>query len=77
MNPGNSLRVIAFPILGAGLYGWPLDKAIETAVWGVANGWEDNNYPNRVVFVTNKEDHFAAISDYFMRVKNDEELPFI
>lgn len=71
-----NFRVIALPLLGSGLYGWPLDKAVETALHAVGEALTER-CPNRVVFVSNNDTHYNALRTSLDQIRREEDAPFI
>lgn len=70
-------RVIAVPLLGAGLYGWPVDKAVETAILATVEGLQECAHPHRVAFMTNVDAHYRELDDYLRKLLNKDDLPLI
>lgn len=54
------LRTIAFPLISAGIYGWPLDSAINIAVKTI-RGYQPGHKLELAYLVTNQEDVYKAL----------------
>jgi len=45
------LKTIAFPAISCGVYGYPIEKASETAIKTILNFLSKNQFPEKVIFV--------------------------
>ncbi|MGD9977555.1 MAG: O-acetyl-ADP-ribose deacetylase [Bacteroidales bacterium] len=58
----NTLKSVAFPNISTGVYGFPKKLAAETAVKTVKLFMEENEYPQRVVFVCFDDESYSIYS---------------
>jgi O-acetyl-ADP-ribose deacetylase len=63
----NGVRTIAFPAISCGIYGYPVDKASEIAVTTTKSFLEQNDLPERVLFVCFGDDVLAAYQNAFAK----------
>lgn len=59
----NTLESVAFPSISTGVYGFPKKLAAETAVKAVKLFMEENEYPQRVVFVCFDDESYSIYSN--------------
>jgi O-acetyl-ADP-ribose deacetylase len=45
-----SIKTIAFPAISCGIYGYPIDQAVEIAIRETAAHLEGNSFPEKVIF---------------------------
>jgi O-acetyl-ADP-ribose deacetylase (regulator of RNase III) len=57
----NDCRVIAFPNISTGIYGFPKDKAAVIAVKTVKEFLSENDQPEKVIFVCFDDENYALI----------------
>ena len=56
----HGLRTVAFPAISCGIYGYPLDQAVEIAVREVRTGLSENPDVEKIIFACFGDDVYAA-----------------
>lgn len=55
----HNLETIAFPAISCGVYRFPIDRAVEIALWEVKAWLAENEFPKQVIFVCFSDDIFG------------------
>lgn len=64
----NNVKSIAIPAISCGVYGYPIEKACKIAVDTALQFLQDNDLPEKVVFVLFSEDDYRVYKDYITRI---------
>jgi O-acetyl-ADP-ribose deacetylase (regulator of RNase III) len=63
-------RIIAFPAISCGAYGYPFEAACKVAIDNVAEILSSNTIINKVIFILFTDNHLAIYADYLKQKFN-------
>lgn len=67
-----NLESVAFPSISTGAYGYPLEKAMKTAIKAVIDFIEEENFPRIINFILFSERDFSIYNDYLKSLLKDK-----
>ena len=67
-----NLESVAFPSISTGAYGYPLEKAMKTAIKAVIDFIEEENFPRIINFILFSESDFSIYNDYLKSLLKDK-----